>query len=432
MPKIEIRPATPEEYEDVKLCIARSFADDPNNPGMPVFMKGQIQHEDYLWAVFADNRPVAGTMLVPFRLDIDGTQVQVMGLTGVGTDPDFRHQGLATRLLQSVHQYVQSLGFDGMVLHSAADMLYRKQNYEFAFCEWNGHFKTEEFFKDALINNEEILVDFLLPMDIDKQIIHKLNSIRNGSKSYKTRHVKILRDSNSFWRQLNNLLTLRGSMLAVLKEKSDIIGYAIFQTKEEKLSVTELIALNLNPKYISILLNGILEEFDKDFQEINFSLYTEDKELIEYINTRSGFIEKRYLTGNMACIFKPSEILLKFKNTLTNRLKSSANDINIEGLDHHLRFQITSEFTKETDSIDIIISEANLLVKTDIKSENITQDNNVSIFSFKWDEFTALMFGFIQFQDTSTADNTEDPSIHKIFDILFPSLEPVWDYFEKY
>ena len=429
MTSLKVRPATEKEYDAVKLCIARSFADDPDNPGMPVFMKAPMLRNDYLWGAFVDGSPVAGTMLVPFELEIDGCRIRVIGLTGVGTDPDFRRKGYASRLLEGIHEFVAGEGFDGMVLHSAADMLYRKLDYEFAFCAWEGSFSAdmlEEF------ESKAYSVDFLLPMEIQSALVDDLNKIRSQSGQFQRRNMKVVRTDETFAYQLKNMLTLRGYMLAVLRNSDDILGYSIFRAKDRSLSIVELMPKNPDEETYACLLKGITDEFTADFKEVKISLYTEDYEIIRMIEKYSGSVTKRYLTGNMVCIFDPAEILRKLEPAFNRRL--NANEDELRPIKNKLDFKIdvTSQFTGKRSIISfkfdpkepVIQMERTKVIKDLSGIEQVVRVN--------WDEFTALVFGFVELDDTEILENKQDPEIQSILAILFPPLEPIWDYFHEY
>jgi len=139
-PKIEIRPVKESEYATADLCINRSFSADLNHISRQGFFHefdfAPWESLEFYWAVIVDDKPVSALMLIPFQLMIDYTPIQIIGLTGVGTDPDHRHNGYAGMLLDAVHAYFKKLGFDGAVLHSAADKLYHLHGYEIVFCLW--------------------------------------------------------------------------------------------------------------------------------------------------------------------------------------------------------------------------------------------------------------------------------------------------------
>lgn len=422
--KIEVRPVKESEKTMVELCIARSFSKDPTNPIIPDFIKIDLADSNFFWGVFVDGKPTAGLKLIPFEIQIEKTILRVLGLTGVGTDPDHRHKGYASMLLQGVHKYLRERGFDGTILHSAADLLYAKNGYEFAFCEWEGQVDPKKIFDignsfQKEPKNKEIHAEFYIRSDINQKIIDEIFELRNNSNLYRSRPYRVNRSRDYTFSQCLRLLERPNMIMEVLYHGTNAVGYLFADNKGDKLEIIEQYCKDdehhENEFYI-LLWKNLIDQFDELPKNIVIKTYFQDEIIKNMIPNMGGKFYRLALVGNMAYIFDPVAILTKMKPTFEKRIKYAhgLNDryffiLNIG--DTQLMFEITP---KANESIQI-------------KRVNGMQlDNrNCPIFKIPKDEFAGLIFGYLSLDDL---DLPNDP----ILNTLFPLLEPVWDYWHKY
>ncbi|MHA1821867.1 MAG: GNAT family N-acetyltransferase [Promethearchaeota archaeon] len=303
----EIRPVLYEEYDKVKDLIALSFAKDPGNYEIPGFIEICLESEEFFWGVFIDGEPVSGTMLVPFQFHIGDASFQVLGLTGVATHPDHRHKGYAYRMINKIHEYAFAKGYDGCVLHSAADLLYRKLGYEHVFNDWQislklsrnnieGNFlrKIEKFIKTKKginANHEQIqqvdIIEVTNKIFNEKstqkwiiEILYRLYSINSQwaqedfklirSRAYLLTQVQRYLEKNSeqklflFKFHKNSQISNTESKAYFNKDSIfDFVGYAFVKFQNDRVQIGELIvneffierAHNLMARFLKFLID---------------------------------------------------------------------------------------------------------------------------------------------------------------------------------
>lgn len=426
--KIEVRPVTPLEKDVVELCIARSFSKDPNNPIIPDFIKIELADPNYFWGVFLDGKPTAGLKLIPFEIQIEKTIFRILGLTGVGTDPNHRHKGYASLLLQGVHKYLKERGFDGTILHSAADLLYVKNGYEFAFCEWEGQVNPKKIFDLGNVLQKkqrytDIYPEFYIRSDITQKIIDDIFEIRNQSISFKKRPFRVNRSKDYMFKQCLRLLERSNIIMQVIYQEQEAIGYQFSENKSEKLEIIEQYCRNDEKEIHLLLWKNLIDQFDPIPKNIIIKSYFQDEVIKELIQDTGGTYYRLAIVGNMAHLFDPISILNKMMPTFNDRIKqlNDCRDL------HSFILNIADKS---------LLFEINTLNQEPVKIENLIEykKEHQSYPSFKIpkDEFVGLIFGYLSLDDLDLPNDFNYKMLKPILNVLFPQLEPVWDYWHKY
>jgi predicted N-acetyltransferase YhbS len=433
-PIIEVRPIKPEEKAAVDLCIDLSFSKSKEEISHQGFFRQMnylpLRKQEFEWAVFVDHEPVAAVMLVPFHIQIGVACFHLVGLTGVGTHPDHRHRGYSTKLLQNVHQYLKQEGYHGVVLHSGADELYLKNGYEPCFGALTGIIQQQHFKEILNIKNPSFTTEFLMGSDITENLFLQLWSIRNQDPFFCQRAVKIQRGLTYFSTKLKEQIE-SGKMLAIVKHKNKIIGYATAHLGKI-LSITEQYCL-LSPaesrlQFVMQLWGDILKQFEPLPTALEINIFYEDSIIREIFRQFDEKIEWRYMTGNMALFFDSFLILNQMQSTFCLRLEASPF-MNFIGT---FRFHIEG---KEPQHIDLHISrgEVTCILLQDEKSSILP------IYPLIWEgtitkrEFTLIIFGFEEIFDVLDEDKMHGDAIAKeILPIIFPKQYPIWDYGDPY
>jgi predicted acetyltransferase len=425
---VEVRPVKEHEEKLVELCIARSFSKDPTNPTIPDFIKIKLMDPNFFWGVFVDGKPVAGLKLIPFEIQIEHTILHVLGLTGVGTDPNHRHKGYASKLLQGVHQFLKKKGFDGTILHSAADILYVKNGYEFAFCEWEHQINLEPFLNECnliLKNSQfsEYHAEFYIRSDITQSITDQLFSIRNSSILFKNRPFRVNRTSNYMFEQCLRLLERPNMVMEILFNSNIPIAYLFAEIKEERIDIIENYSIYDEKECYILLWKNLIDQFENLPKNLIIKTYFHDEIIKSIVKQFQGKTYRLAMVGNMAHLFDPASIIKKLKPTFEHRMKNK-----IPKTEFHSFILIVRN---QQIIFEINDSQLNLIDAQPIPTKN-QEYESLPKFEIPEDEFAGLIFGYLELEDLDIIHGTNFSELEPTLRILFPPLEPIWDYWHKY
>ena len=432
---LEIRHVKPEETEAVELCIDRSFSKDPTNPCHQDFFEqfayNPRQRQEFFWGAFLDGEPIAGLILIPFHLMLWYSPIHLLCMTGVATDLDFRHQGVAKRLIERVHDVIRKEGFDGIVLRSAADELYYKLGYETAFCEWtlriNWTYAAQSTLRNLLEKTVSTgkYVEFFLEHELTETISKEIYWVRHRSTQFVQRPLRVIRNPKQFHQKLHQHLS-NSAVLAVIYSGRDIRAYTIARYDANNLRIFEQYSLLNDPDDFLLLWQGLLEEYDSPSLVLEIKTYATDSEVLSLGKKFQCSVEKNLNTKNMAILFDPSEIIPNMQSTFCQRIAHSMFTelqekfiISIEK--RRFLFRITREIVSAT-----VISDISQINK---------QYSALPYFQFSKNQWISLTFGYIMIDDIfdeiiPMGKEMEYERFKPILSILYPDLDPVWDYFE--
>jgi predicted N-acetyltransferase YhbS len=437
MPRIEIRPVHESEMDAVRNCIMRSFSKDGEPIHEPGFFKQfeypPLPHSDHCWAVFVEGTPVAALMLVPFTIQLEKCSFTTVGLTGVGTVPEHRHKGYSSQLIQKLHQHLKEKGFDGAVLHSAADLLYKKNGYEFAFCSWEGQIEcTESNYRllNSLVEEYQkvsgsgFYVEHLSrdKAGLDENFARKLLTLRIESPLHTRRYVKIPLSFQRYYAKLQERIQ-GGAILSILYRGKDILAYSLTNTQPNKLEIVDYSTSQEEKLCHLMLWKNLVDDLTQGLCTLTLKTYAEDQILHGLIEQFNGKIHKNMFTGNMATFFNPAGVMARLQSTFSNRLQNS------------LDTAITTHFHLKIDQtlLDIKISRGLVQIIPVDKVPKL-QDSSLSLPEVVMDagDWIALILGYISAVELYEDNGNIEPVVKKVLILLFPELNPVWDYYISY
>ncbi|MHA1339216.1 MAG: GNAT family N-acetyltransferase [Promethearchaeota archaeon] len=479
--KIEIRAVKPEEEREVKLVMARAFHKGEINANseinIPDFIEQEIEDKEFFRAVFLNGKAVSALKIIPFELEIENIWLKLWGLTGVATDPAFQGHGYASMLLQDVFKLAFKRGIDLIILHSAADMLYRKNGFGFGFCSFESSIKLpNNLYKNNLIekinqniaNLEKRRLNIelknkntyaikpklniehinLKEEDIKDELIKKIVELRNKSFIYKKRRVKSPLSIKLLKFLIKYFLKSRQVYISTIKRNNDLSAYVISIIRNY--SELEIDEQYYRDNIIDILRiwKNLLNEIKIPIAKIKIKTYPEFEEMNKYIEKIFGKIYKIFLTGNMAYIVNPNNLLKKFLPIFEKRIDSLKNA-------NHQEVNFVLEIRKNSNPKELV-ENARFLFKiknSKIQIINFRNDEDIGFLNGKTpitipilqEEFVGLLLGYLSVEDLESFDNLgffnscnsknstlEMDLIKKILKILFPQIQPVWEHLYFY
>ncbi|WP_371805581.1 GNAT family N-acetyltransferase [Candidatus Lokiarchaeum ossiferum] len=429
-----IRPVKPNEIEAVELCINRSFSKDPDNPCRQDFFQQfdyvPRQREEFFWGAFLDNKPVAGLLLIPFHIMLWYCPLHLVCMTGVGTDPKYRHQGIAKHLINHVHSAIQNEGFDGIVLHSAADELYQKLGYETSFSEWNLRISWTYSAKSTLrtLMEKKVstgkYVEFFMEHELTESVSEEMYWVRHRSTQFVKRPIRCIRNPIHFHQKLLQHLN-NDAILATIYSGRDIRAYALARYDGNNLRIFEQYSLMNDPDDFLLLWQALLEEYNSPSLVLEIKTYPTDTEVFALGKKFKCSVERNLDTKNMAILFHPGVILPWMQTTFCQRV---ANSTMVDLQDKFLLQIENSRFLFRITREIVSVNEIDL-------SPTSIDFTNLPIFQLTKKQWIALTFGYKTIEDIfdeiiPIGKDAEYEMYKPILNILYPDLNPVWDYFE--
>lgn len=125
MPSIDIRTIKKREADDFLTLLCKVFELDPSR-ARHVFYKEPMFDLSRKWALFKDGEMTTILTTTPLQFGWG----QAFGIAGVATDPNFRGQGLAQRLIEKVIEHGASSGEAGCILFAHKEEVYRRAGFE--------------------------------------------------------------------------------------------------------------------------------------------------------------------------------------------------------------------------------------------------------------------------------------------------------------
>jgi len=453
---IKIRPVKKEEENNVKLMVAKAFRknniEGSENVEIPTFIEQEIEDDQFFRALFLDNKPVSALKIIPFELEIENIKLRAYGLTGVSTNPLYQRYGFASMLLKDVLEFAREREIDFIVLHSAADNFYRKNGFGFAFMAFESKLKINDK-KDleklieninSFTNNIQLMIKHY--NNFDKESFNKIIDltpeiieINNQSFLCNARKVKVIQKADKLVSIFKNLLKSREFYLSVLTQNENILAYNI-----SIINNTELEFIDFNYKFnfsdLIIVWKSLLEMFCKEnrvLTEIKIKTYSENLYINQLIEKIFNPIYPILLTGNMACITNPIKLMHKFIPIFNERIqKYNGNKfLSYDSIGFNLII------IKNCAPLELLEQNIRSSIYFEIRSSNLNIEeakklNFPNILMYE-EEFTGLVFGYfladeLEFFDEISNETSQIGMIKEILKILFPPLNPVWNYINFY
>lgn len=195
---------------------------------------GRIKPEQ-TWGAFIDGKLAAKLIILPFQTYIQGKVFEMGGIAGVATWPEYRRHGLIRKLLLNSLIQMKERGQSVSYLAPFSFAFYRKFGWEaFTDCKkYELDFKQVEIFAQASGRIERIGQDW--------ELLDRIYS------AYAVRYNGMLKRSEDWWK--NTLFVIRKGTSAVFYDMSGAAtGYIMYEVKDRKLRVHELVALDDNAR----------------------------------------------------------------------------------------------------------------------------------------------------------------------------------------
>ena len=126
------KPESVEDYELLYNVMDAAFKDEDVASIVRRFVgkHPEMGREDY-FLVLHGEKAVAGLVLIPQRWSLDGVELKVAEMGCVGTDPEYRRNGLQHILNEKFDEYAREKGFDICAL-AGIPYFYRQFGYQYA------------------------------------------------------------------------------------------------------------------------------------------------------------------------------------------------------------------------------------------------------------------------------------------------------------
>jgi predicted acetyltransferase len=442
--ELEIREVREEEIQKVKLMVSKAFSP---NPDVKIEDQGffkQLEYvpllsPEYFRAGFIDGQPMTSVMAVRFITAFGIVPMKIAGYTGMGTDRSARGKGYASKLLQEFEKFLEKRGFDGIVLHSAADMLYKKNGFEIVFGFGNFSIAPEglekylqsemENYKSRNFKTKIIKSVKDFPQIIDITI--KIDQVHRNLYPITFNVIK----NRMFWEQYLNYFFANGFSIALLSEpeyqgqenqiKQRAIAYMLYkiekmQPPEEhfKLSIYELPSTD-HSRYISAyLIKEIIEsvKYSTPIKQIEGSYQHGRHDLSDLVTKCEGTTYTSLTSKNMFHIINIPSFLKKMEPEFVRRLEETKKSHN-----HKIILKV-----KES-GLELLFRIENNMIS--ITEHNPNEQETLAKITIEHEAFYALIFGSFEPKDLledCEFENTEKTDLIELLAKLFPFSGPVW------
>ena len=224
---LECREVREEEIEEVKQMVRKAFSSNPNVEASETGFFRQLEHiplpsPEYFRAGFENGIPVTAVMAVRFVVSIGIVPFKIAGYTGMGTDRSARGKRYASQLLEHFEKFLENRGYDGIVLHSSADMLYKKNGFEMVFGLGNFSFSPESLEKYLqseleIFKSKNLKVKIINSIKEFPQIVDLSTKITEIHNKFYPLGFNVIKNK-LFWEQYLNYFFANGFSIALLTE----------------------------------------------------------------------------------------------------------------------------------------------------------------------------------------------------------------------
>ena len=141
----EFRHARPDEMEDYLRIVRYVFGDDPEELEDDEFP----MQPSWTWVGCHKGKIVSTSGGYPFIMRLNGCDVEVDGVSNIGTDPAYRRRGLVRRLVTDRLQQAHEAGRPAAVLYASYGAIYQRFGYGLAsgsmYCNFDPRFAALQF-----------------------------------------------------------------------------------------------------------------------------------------------------------------------------------------------------------------------------------------------------------------------------------------------
>ena len=131
--KLRIRTIENGEYVRAKRLWAECFPED-DGEFIEYYFANRTSPDNIIGAFDGDGKMLGGLHIIGQKLRICGTEKRIGFIAGVGTKPEHRNRGIASKLLEAAVPVMRDRGYAAAVLQPFNDDFYKKYGYrDFVF-----------------------------------------------------------------------------------------------------------------------------------------------------------------------------------------------------------------------------------------------------------------------------------------------------------
>ena len=330
---MEIREATKKDIDGILELVNRVFCRSNNKPetmeSQFPYLFSDLNVGNLLVAV-DDQKIVSHVGFHTTSALIMGVPVTISSIGSVATDPNYRNQGLGTKLLQQAFKKMKNEKAD-IILISGTRGLYKRNG-----CYSVG--KLHQFVATSSPINNEGRDSYKLEPVPNEVIFHnniaeKLIEIENEDKTrfiHSTEELKVLYKAAGYcrifpWRQELFKIERDEKMLAYF-----IVGFEAVEDGEERAHVIEFYGDR------KALAKGFLQLFAPHVIEIIIPILDAEKQLAKCLNATGFAIQKTDTYPGTIKLSNPLMFWIKFKSFIVNPNKKADLAEVSNGVGYHL------------------------------------------------------------------------------------------------
>lgn len=184
------------------------------------------------WGAFDSEKLLAQYTLLPLQAYVNGKSMAMGGIAGVSTWPEYRRQGLVTKLLLHSLETMRAVGLTFSMLHPFEFGFYRKFGWE-QFSEYRKYSLTAA----------QLPKRVQVPGSIERLTKQNSELLSSIYEPYASRYNGTLMRSADWWE--HRIYARKIGQAAIYRsEGGEAQGYIIYEVKESKMTIHELVHWN--------------------------------------------------------------------------------------------------------------------------------------------------------------------------------------------
>ncbi|MED4171835.1 GNAT family N-acetyltransferase [Halalkalibacterium halodurans] len=237
-----------------------------------------ILKEQDIYGIFYDEQLAAKLHIYPFQIWFNGQKIEMGGIAGVATYPEYRRQGFVKDLLLHSLREMRRNGQSVSILHPFSIPFYRKYGWELF-----SYYVSVDFSVKELVLMEE-------PSGYMRRRTAKatLAELRTIYDEYAKTYSGILDRKDSWWQQK----VVNDCEIAIYYTKEGSpTGYILYQVKDAKMIIDEFVALQHEAR---LGLWNFICQHDSMVQTITITLQEHDPLLYTCLHVKERIEQKPF------------------------------------------------------------------------------------------------------------------------------------------
>jgi predicted acetyltransferase len=227
-----IRKLTPGELDDALALSQFAFQYELSPQELEETKREMEANELQWWGCFDENRLAAKLGIIPFRTYLGGQLLDMGGIAGVATWPEFRRQGMVGKLLRRALTEMKDAGQTVSYLHPFSIAFYRRFG-------WEVHTSLKKY---------TLKVDQLPRFPKPKGKLTRLDlpgewqTISQVYEAYASRFDGTLQRNKQWWKR--RILKKKMFNILYTNTRGEPRGYFLYELKNDKMTIHEWAALD--------------------------------------------------------------------------------------------------------------------------------------------------------------------------------------------